>query len=180
VIRASLTASARLGFLLLCLFFAGCTNSRQPSAGTAVSNSEQPRRIASENVVKVEAPAVEINAGALTEVIVRLKIDDGYHINANPATFPYLIPTQLDIPKADGISAADVKYPPPLQRTFSFADEPLAVYEGQADLKAALIADKAAKLGQTSIPAKLRIQACDHQVCYPPGTIDVWIPVTVK
>lgn len=128
----------------------------------------------------VEAPATEINAGASTEVSVRLVIDDGYHINANPATFPYLIPTKLEIPKADGISAGEIKYPPPLQRTFSFADAPLAVYEGTAELKAALIADKDAKLGQTSIPAKLRIQACDDQVCYPPGTIDVWIPVTVR
>ena len=176
---SSRMTSARLGLLLFCVVFAGCTHSQQPNAGTAVSNSE-PRRVTSENVVKVEAPAAEINAGGSTEVSVRLKIDDGYHINANPATFRYLIATQLDIPKADGISAADVKYPPPLQRTFSFADAPLAVYEGQAELKTALIAEKGAKLGQTSIPAKLRIQACDDQVCYPPGTIDVWIPVTVK
>jgi hypothetical protein len=37
-----------------------------------------------------------------------------------------------------------------------------------------------AKKGQQSIPAKLRIQACDDQVCYPPGSIDIAIPVTVK
>jgi DsbC/DsbD-like thiol-disulfide interchange protein len=167
--------------LLLCLLFAGCNNSKQPGAEPGASNTAQPKRIASENVVKVEAPAAEINAGASTEVNVRLKIDNGYHINANPATFPYLIPTELNIPQADGISAAKIKYPAPLQRTFSFAaDAPLAVYEGQVELKAELIADKTAKPGQTSIPAKLSIQACDDQVCYPPGTIDVWIPVTVK
>jgi hypothetical protein len=67
-----------------------------------------------------------------------------------------------------------------LNKKFSFADELLAVYEGQVELKVALLADKGARHGQTSIPAKLRIQACDDQVCYPPGTIDVWIPVTVK
>ena len=172
---------ASLVCLLGCLVFAGCTNSQQPKTETIVPTSDQPKRVASENVVKVEAPASEINAGASTEVSVRLKIDDGYHINANPATFPYLIATELNIPRADGISAADVRYPAALQRTFSFAaDAPLAVYEGLAELKVALLADKGAKLGQTSIPAKLRIQACDDQVCYPPGTIDVWIPVTVK
>jgi hypothetical protein len=136
--------------------------------------------VASENVVRVEAPPVELNAGALTEATVRLNVDEGYHINANPATFPYLIATQLDIPKADGISVAFISYPTPLNKKFSFADELLAVYEGQAELKVALLADKGARHGQTSIPAKLRIQACDDQVCYPPGTIDVWIPVTVK
>ena len=164
--------------LLLCLIFAGCSDSRQPRTDTIVS--PEPKRVASENVVTVKAPAIEINAGASTEISVRLKIDQGYHINANPATFSYLIATQLDIPKANGISGAEVKYPQPLQRTFPFADAPLAVYEGDAEIKAALIADRTAKPGQTSIPAKLRIQACDDKVCYPPGTIDVWIPVTVK
>ena len=138
------------------------------------------KRVASETVVTVEALPVEINAGASPETTVRLKIDHGYHINANPASFPYLIATELNVPKADGISAAKVSYPQPLIKKFSFSEEPLAVYENEADLKVTLLAAATAKQGQTSLPAKLRIQACDDQVCYPPGTIDVWIPVTVR
>ncbi len=53
--------------LLICLVFAGCTDSQQPKTDTIVATSEQPKRVASENVVKVEAPAAEINAGASTE-----------------------------------------------------------------------------------------------------------------
>jgi DsbC/DsbD-like thiol-disulfide interchange protein len=170
---------SQLCCLLLSLSFAGCSNSAQPSTDIIVSTSEQ-KRVASENVVTVQSPPTEIVAGASTDTVVRLKVDEGYHINANPAAFPYLIATQLDIPKAEGISAAGISYPPPLKKKFSFADDLLAVYEGEAELKVSLLADKGAKRGQTSIPAKLRIQACDDQVCYPPGTIDVWIPVTVK
>lgn len=162
-----------------CFFLIGCSNT-QPAPDVIVSGPEQNKRVASENVVKVEAPALQVIAGAPTEARIKLKIDDGYHINANPATFPYLIATELDVPKSDGISATAIKYPSPLNKKFPFAEAPLAVYEGQAELKATLLADKNAKPGQTSIPAKLRIQACDDQVCYPPGTIDVWIPVTVK
>ena len=157
------------------LVVAGC--SKQPATDVITST----KRVASETVVTVEAPPVELNSGASVETTVRLKIDHGYHINANPASFPYLIATALDVPKVDGISAAKITYPPPLKKTFSFApDGPLAVYENEADVKVSLLADAAAKRGQTSIPAKLRIQACDDQVCYPPGMIDVWIPVTVK
>jgi len=163
--------------LLVLLLLAGCTN--HPETDIA-NNSAPARRVASETVVRVEAPPVELNAGASTEATVRLRVDEGYHVNANPASFPYLIATQLNVPAADGISAAKVTYPAPLNKKFSFAEGPLAVYEGQAELKVALLADKAAKRGQTSIPSKLRIQACDDRVCYPPGTIDVWIPVTVK
>ena len=160
--------------LILLLIVAGCAE--QP--GTDVVTST--KRVASETVVTVEAPPIEINAGASTETNVRLKVDHGYHINANPASFPYLIATELNVPKADGISAAKVSYPKPLNKKFSFSEEPLAVYENQADLKVTLLADASAKQGQTSLPAKLRIQACDDQVCYPPGSIDVWIPVTVR
>ena len=160
--------------LILLLIVAGC--GKQPETDVVISA----KNVASETVVTVAAPPVEINAGASTETSVRLKVDHGYHINANPASFPYLIATELKVPKADGISAVKVSYPQPLTRKFSFSEEPLAVYENEADLKVTLLADASAKPGQTSLPAKLRIQACDDQVCYPPGTIDVWIPVTVR
>ena len=165
----------RLASILIpLLIVAGC--GKQPKTDVVISA----RNVASETVVTVEAPPVEINAGASTETSVRLKVDHGYHINANPASFSYLIATELNVPQADGISAAKVSYPQPLTRKFSFSEEPLAVYENEADLKVTLLADASAKQGQTSLPAKLRIQACDDQVCYPPGTIDVWIPVTVR
>lgn len=161
---------------LLLLLFAGCN---QP-ATDVITGSPSPKRVASETVVTVEAPPVEMTAGSSVETNVRLKVDHGYHVNANPASFPYLIATELNVPKADGISAVKVNYPQALNKKFSFSEEPLAVYENEANLKVTLQADGSARHGQTSIPAKLRIQACDDQVCYPPGTIDVWIPVTVK
>ena len=165
----------RLASILIpLLIVAGC--GKQPATDVVTST----KRVASETVVTVEAPPVEINAGASTETNVRLKVDHGYHINANPASFSYLIATELDVPKADGISAVKVSYPQPLIKKFSFSEEPLAVYENEADLKLTLLSDASAKPGQTSLPAKLRIQACDDQVCYPPGNIDVWIPVTVR
>jgi len=165
----------RLASILMpLLIVSGCGN--QPATDVVTST----KRVASETVVTVEAPPVEINSGASAETIVRLRIDHGYHINANPASFSYLIATELNIPKADGISAANVNYPQPLTRKFSFSEEALAVYENEADLKVTLLADASAKQGQTSLPAKLRIQACDDQVCYPPGSIAVAIPVLVK
>lgn len=175
--KCALTAASCL--ILLSLIVPGCSQSAQPASDTIVATSE-PKRVASENVVTVQSSPVEIIAGASNHAIVHLKVDEGYHINANPATYPYLIATQLDVPKVDGISVAEIKYPPPLSKKFSFADGPLAVYEGDAELRVAFVANNSAKRGQTSIPGKLRIQACDDQVCYPPGTIDVWIPVTVK
>jgi hypothetical protein len=43
-----------------------------------------------------------------------------------------------------------------------------------------LRADKSAKPGPQNLSAKLRVQACDEQVCYAPGTLDVSIPLTMQ
>jgi thioredoxin:protein disulfide reductase len=162
---------------------AGCSQISPKRAGEPVASpaeGSESKRIASADVVKAAPQPTEFAAGGSGAAIVRLTIQNGYHINANPPTYPYLKATELEIPAADGISASSVTYPSPLNRKFPFADKPLAVYEGAAELKATLQADKSAKKGERIIPAKLRIQACDDQVCYPPGTIDLQIPVSIK
>jgi DsbC/DsbD-like thiol-disulfide interchange protein len=111
---------------------------------------------------------------------VYLAIQNGYHINANPPTYPYLIATTLEVSPTNGFSLGKVSYPKPLNRSFVFAEKPLAVYEGETEVMATVKADKSAKQGQQSLPAKLRIQACDEAVCYPPGTLELAIPVIVK
>jgi len=78
------------------------------------------------------------------------------------------------------VSVAFITYPNAIDKKFPFAEKPLAVYEGDTDVKATLKADKAAKKGERSIPARLRIQACDDQVCYPPGTLEVVIPANIN
>ncbi len=112
--------------------------------------------------------------------IVRLQIQNGYHINANPPTFPYLKATELELTPGNGISVDFVSYPDALTKKFSFADEPLKVYEGETIVKAMLKAGPSAEAGRHNLSAKLRVQACDDTVCYPPGTMDLNVPVTIK
>ena len=131
-------------------------------------------------VVHATAKPVEVSRGGSGELIVALKIDSGYHVNANPPTFSYLIATQLAVTTSDGISVLAVSYPTALTKTFAFAEKPLAVYEGETEIKAKLTADRTATKGEHSVPALLHVQACDDQVCYPPGKIELQIPVTVK
>jgi thiol:disulfide interchange protein DsbD len=130
--------------------------------------------------VKAEPHPVEILAGGAGEAVVRTTIQSGYHVNANPPTYPYLKATELEIKPDEGVTVGKVTYPPAVIGTFAFAEKPLAVYEGTTELKAELKADKTAQKGNRSMRAILRIQACDDQVCYPPGTIDLQIPVTIK
>ncbi len=169
--------------LLLWLVTASCSkppSTGSPAGATASPTLAEDKRVASVDVVKAEAQPFEIAAGSSGVAMVRLTIQSGYHINANPPTYPYLIATELEIPPAGGISLGFVTYPKPFERKFVFAEKSLAVYEGETALKATLRADQTAKRGQLSVAAKLRIQACDELVCYPPGNLDLVIPVTIK
>jgi len=167
--------------LLMLLVCAACSKTPESaSAPAAPATSPAAQRITSESVVKATAERIEIPAGGSSEATVRLTIQSGYHVNANPPTFSYLRATKLEISPSDGVSSASVAYPKAVTRKFPFAEASLAVYEGEAVLKATLKADSAAKKGERSLPARLSIQACDDQVCYPPGMIEVAIPVNVN
>ncbi len=169
--------------VVMVLALTACSRSIQNSPGASSTESGSPdavQKITSESVVKVAVQGAEIPAGGFADAIIRVTVQSGYHINSNPPTFPYLKATELDMADTDEISLNSVFYPKPLVKTFAFADKPLHVYEGETPLTVSLEAVKTAKKGQQSIPAKLRIQACDDQVCYPPGSIDVVIPVLIK
>jgi DsbC/DsbD-like thiol-disulfide interchange protein len=169
-------------FLLLstaCAKPAAETNQPGTASKQAAATNNQPR-VTSTNVVKVTPEELTLAKGESAYAVVRLQIQHGYHINANPPSFPYLKATELELAPASGISVSFVTYPDPLTKTFSFADGPLKVYQGDTTVKAMLKAAPAAAAGQHNLSAKLRVQACDDQVCYAPGTIDLTIPVTVK
>lgn len=170
--------------LLFLLIASGCSKPVENSAGVAPTTPTpalpDDKQVRSVDVVKTVTQPVEIAAGSSGEAIVRLTIQNGYHINANPPTYSYLIATVLEAPPANGVSLGKVSYPKPLSRQFVFAEKPLAVYEGDTEVKATVKAEKSAQPGQQSLAAKLRIQACDEAVCYAPGTLDLVIPVSIK
>jgi hypothetical protein len=174
---------SRITFILLCsLFaFAACSGSaRAPAGESAARNLPENTKIASVDVVKATTQLVDLAVGSTAEATVHLTIHNGYHINANPPTYTYLKATELEVPANEGISVGFITYPNPITKQFSFADKPLAVYEGEILLKIMLKADKSVKNGERSLAAKLRVQACDDQVCYPPGVLDLSIPVRIK
>lgn len=169
-------------FVLLVALVACSRSGQGPNQGSAnnpVASPEAPR-ITSESVVRAEVNPVEISAGGSGQAIVRVTVQQGYHINANPPSYPYLKATEVEVPDMDDISVDYLYYPNPLVKKFEFAEGPLKVYEGETPVTIAFKVAKSAKKGERSISGTLRIQACDDQVCYPPGSIGVKIPVTVK
>jgi hypothetical protein len=158
-----------------------CTKHQtETNAPTATSSPSASHARNSADVVKMSTTTTEIKRNQTADAIVQLIIEKGYHVNANPPTFAYLKPTELEFGPVPGISISFIVYPDPLTKSFAFAEKPLAVYEGTTTIKVKLKADKSAPVGTQSLSGKLRVQACDDQVCYAPGTLDVALPLSIK
>jgi hypothetical protein len=87
---------------------------------------------------------------------VTLQIRDGWHVNSNPASLPFLVPTRV------GGDVRGLAYPAAGRFRSAFAPEELAVYSGLA-----VIHGEAAPHA-TTLP--LTYQACNDRLCLPPVT----------
>ncbi|HEU0251946.1 MAG TPA: protein-disulfide reductase DsbD domain-containing protein [Pyrinomonadaceae bacterium] len=161
----------------LCWLTLACS---RPAATNSNATANEPPQIASVDVVEATPATTTLTRGESTDALVPIKITHGYHVNANPPSYPYLKPLELQVQPATGVSVEFITYPDPLTKKFAFAEKPLAVYEGDTTVKIRLKADKSATPGQHNLSAKLRVQACDDKVCYAPGEENLIVPVNVK
>ena len=115
-----------------------CSRPAGPSTPSASSNSTEGREISSVAVVKVQPQEVTVSRGETADAQVRLNIENGFHVNANPPSFSYLKATELELKPDADISISFLTYPDPLVKKFSFAEQPLKVYEGETIIKVSL------------------------------------------
>ena len=134
----------------------------------------------SADVVKLGGSGAAFSAGQSAEVPIPISISPGYHVNANPATFDYLIATELTADKSEGLTFGKPVYPAAAKRKFQFAEAPLAVYEGQTQIKLPIQAAPTAAKGNRTLSLHLRVQACDEEKCFPPATLNASAAVDLK
>ena len=129
--------------------------------------------------VSVRLPKDGVRAGTRFEVFVMVDVALGWHVNAHEPTRKYLIGTALDVAPPAGLRVEGAYYPDPLFRTFGFTADTLAVYEGEIAVILAMRAAETLAPGSLAVPGRLRVQACNDQVCLRPSQIDVEIPVEI-
>ena len=160
-------------FVALGVLLSSCTsrsaNEKKPAAETG---AKEPRLVrTSADVVKLNGSGAALPTGSSAELPIPIAIEPGYHINANPATFDYLIATELTVDKSDGITFGKPVYPIAETRKFQFAEQPLAVYEGNVQIKVPLQSESNATKGNRTLSVRVRVQACDEEKCFPPDTL---------
>lgn len=144
-----------------------------PRAGAAIAIATllvfSPAASSAAPVVKLGG---HIEEGADGAVAVRgiVEIAAGYHINAHVPDEPFLIPTVLTL-DAPNISFEEPTYPEPDSQEFPFAPgKPMLVYDGTIEIVA-----KADGKPDGPVHAKLRYQACNHERCLPPTTVEAFL-----
>ena len=110
----------------VCLAACSSANKNQGSTG---GSPTAPKVRSSKDVVKFGGSGVAFSKPGEGSVDVVVVIESGYHVNANPATFSYLIPTELTAEKVEGLEIGKPIYPVAENKKFEFAPELLAVYD---------------------------------------------------
>ena len=144
--------------LLILLFLSACgINTPRVFADTS---DEVPGSSRTEDHVHVTAR----RAG--DTLLITLRIDPGYHVNANPASDDYLIATSVAFA---GAVPDRIVYPPAMRFKPAFADKPIEVYEGTVIVAATFtteVLERTHDLGFT-----VTAQACTKVICLPPNDI---------
>ena len=168
--------------VICCLLFAcaACKRNTTPVTTNTSATATPISKPTPRQIVRASADALTLKVGSSGEASVHVQIADGYHVNANPASFSYLRATELEVTSAMGLTAGKPVYPAPLTTKFQFAPQPIAVYEHEAAIRLPVRAAANAQKGAASLPAQVHVQACDEETCYPPTTIKLYIPVTIN
>ena len=146
--------------------------------GVAPAGSAQPPDLEKASLT-LAADRTAYAPGSAAVVVARVTVEDGWHVNANVPTFDYLIPTELVLALPEGWKTAGITYPEAEHQKFTFAEEPLAVYDGTVEIHAELAVPAGAAAGGYPVAATLQYQACDDQQCLPPTEATAKLDLTV-
>jgi len=147
-----------------------------------VSGPSQAALVDSSSVVSVEAfPSLEpIHPGTTFSVAVRLKVQEGWHVNAREGLPEYFIPVDLSLGKGTPVqTASSPRYPSGSPKALGGSTEAFPVLEGLQVIVWDLELSREAKPGSLKVPLSLRLQACDDKLCLAPATLKVEVPLRV-
>lgn len=117
--------------------------------------------------------------GRTVQAAVVMNIPHGYHVNSNRPGSRFSIPTALRVEAPRGIRVGVVGYPRAQSRKFSFSEDRIAVYEGQAVLRFNITVPANYQPGVAQLRLSLKYQSCTDEVCFPPATREINLPVTI-
>jgi DsbC/DsbD-like thiol-disulfide interchange protein len=123
---------------------------------------------------------IELRASGSGVVVVELKVHDGFHVQANPASKPNLIATKVDIAAVGQIEVGRASYPKPKPYKVAGLETEVGTYDGLFEVRVPVQATAKIQPGKYSLDGKVRYQACDDKVCFPPTILRFAAPIEVR
>jgi len=114
----------------------------------------------------VEHPAVR---GGKARLALKVSLPEGLHTQSDKPRDPTVIPTVLTINAPVGVTVDEIVFPPSTEFKVAGLD-PLQVFEQHFAIGAQVTLAPEVPAGDLVVPAALRYQACDANLCYSPTT----------
>lgn len=105
------------------------------------------------------------------EILVKIDIEEPWHINSNEPLEDFLIGTEISFELVEGLTFGKIQFPKPVMKRFAFSDEEMAVYEGTIYALSTITVSPDFRPDTVRISGYVYYQACDDQTCLPPAEI---------
>jgi DsbC/DsbD-like thiol-disulfide interchange protein len=124
--------------------------------------------------------STRIQPGSDVRLSLKVVLPEGLHVQSDKPRDPTLIATALTLTPPAGVAPGKVVYPQATDLPLAGQAEPLAVFghEFTITIDVKLAPDVAP--GPLTVPGKLRYQACDDKMCFPPNRVDTAWTLTVE
>ncbi len=122
---------------------------------------------------------IRTSPGGQFNAVLTMNIEKPWHINSNKPHDESLIASMVKA-KGKGITLTNIAYPKPRDVTFSFSDQPISVFEGNAEIVLSFKADPGASSGKHTVDVQLLYQACNDQSCLAPVTVSAVLDVIIE
>ena len=120
-----------------------------------------------------------LKPGGRAQARIDVTVEEGFYVQANPASEPHLVPLRLDLRGDAAIDVGRAVYPPGRRHRLRGAASDLSVYEGSFAVKVPVAASPTAEAGEFLLRGALHYQACNDRLCLRPAMVPVELLVRV-
>ena len=113
--------------------------------------------------------------GTRVKVLVRMRLDPGWHLNGAEPSSPELVATKLAAAEGAVAGLEGVTWPP--TRRKAVGGEEIDLYEELVEIRAELVVPEGAVAGPRKIALVLTYQACDDSMCLAPTEVRLDVPL---
>jgi thiol:disulfide interchange protein DsbD len=110
-------------------------------------------------------------------VAVQLNVQKDWHVNAAYGIPQGLIPAAVK--NSDGSVISGIRAPSGTPKALASSTEPFPVYEGSVTIFIPVRIPPGAPNGPLTLQYGLDVQACNDQICLPPSTLAIQVPIHV-